>query len=500
MRDLPGSRDATVLRPHRLRQLVAYASLLLAMTAAAEPPPEQGFHYEPHVGFSHDDHHVDLRLEFRYRWEDWKAFSPDWEDFHGLRTRFGLDYRFRDVFRLFAQGQQTAVLGLGADASGAGALYYSNNDQKKNPASVRLSQLFAELTPIQGITLRGGREYVNVGNHVVYEEPNWKFLQNKRMAQRLMGSVDWTNGARAYDGGTVHAVLDGHHVYAFLNQPTTGVFMVDDESYKFQHDIIDGGLHWTAPRGKLLKNTQVSAFFMGYSDSRNPQKVAGLFGDIEVYTLGTSLLGVYPLGPGRVDALLWGAVQVGNYHVEGPTGVIRGRDQLAGAVLAEFGYQLPDVWSKPWLRVGVNWGSGDGDPDDKSRNTFFNLLPTNHLYYGYTDQLALQNLIDLLVQLKLNPIWKLGLEFTYHRFWLQESSDFRWAGTGAFSRKNLGYTRNASNGSTDVGHELDVIAVLPVHETLTLQVGFAQLWGGDVFAAQAQSNVSFGYAMLSFKY
>ena len=36
----------------------------------------------------------------------------------------------------------------------------------------------------------------------------------------------------------------------------------------------------------------------------DPAQVAGLFGDIEVYTLGGSMLGVYPVGKGHVDALL----------------------------------------------------------------------------------------------------------------------------------------------------------------------------------------------------
>ena len=52
---------------------------------------------------------------------------------------------------------------------------------------------------------------------------------------------------------------------------------------------------------------RVGAFFVAYADGRDPADVAFLFGDIELYTLGASWLGVYPLGQGRADALLWGA-------------------------------------------------------------------------------------------------------------------------------------------------------------------------------------------------
>jgi len=239
---------------------------------------------------------------------------------------------------------------------------------------------------------------------------------------------------------------------------------------------------------------------MGYSDTRNPAEVAGLFGDIEVYTLGGSLLGVYSVGKGRVDTLLWGAFQFGEYADQGPTTGVRNRDQSAGAVVAEVGYQRTDLWAQPWLRIGVNWASGDANPDDNDRNTFFNMLPTNHLYYGYTDQLAFQNLTDLLLQLKLTPIEKLGVELSYHRFWLDSSADFRWAGTGAFSRSNLGFVRGASNGSTDVGQELDIMLTYPVNPWLSVLGGYSKLWGGDVFTAAPDSDTDFTYLQMQIKY
>lgn len=90
---------------------------------------------------------------------------------------------------------------------------------------------------------------------------------------------------------------------------------------------------------------------------------------------------------------------------------------------------------RPWARLQREW----------SRRA----LP--HL-----DQFALQNLIDLLVQMRWNPLEKLGIDLTYHRFWLHEENDFRWAETGAFSRRNLGFVRNPSNGSNDAGHERDL--------------------------------------------
>lgn len=398
------------------------------------------------------------------------------------------------------QGQQTAVPGLASDASGAGRLYRVQNRNDNDPSSVRPSQFFAELRPTPGSSVLLGRSYLNVGTSFSYDEPNWKFLKLKRLSQRLVGAVDWTHGARAADGFSARIVLEGHRLHAFGAQPTTGVFVVDDDAYKRQKDVLFAGLDWTAEPGSLLDDTELGAFFVAYRDDRDPKEVAGLFGDIELYTFGGSWLGVYPLGPGRADVLLWGAIQFGDYEDAGPRSGVRRRDQLAGAVVAEVGYQLPEVWSRPWLRAGVNWGSGDGDPDDAERHTFFNLLPTNHLYYGYADQLALQNLVDLLFQLKLDPHPRVGIELTFHRFWLHDDDDFRWAGTGAFSRKDLGYARNPSNASTDVGRELDVTVAVALGHGVTLSGGFARLWGGDVFEGQRREDVRFGFVQLAFAY
>ena len=481
---------------------VAIGLLLLACTtmpcAAADAP--QGFHAEPRLGFTKDDHQLLVPIEFRYRWEDWQAFAPKSSDFHGIRTRVGLDYRYKNSLRLFAQAQQTAVLGLSASDSGAGGLYRSNNGNKDNPASIRPSQFFAQFNPADGSWVRAGRSYINMGTEVGYKEANWQYLKSKRQAQRLVGAVDWTNGARAGDGLASRVKIGDQVLHLFVAQPTTGVFVVDDDAYRSNDGIIFGGLDWTAPRGVLLNNTEVSAFVMGYSDTRNPAEVAGLFGDIEVYTLGGSMLGVYPVGKGRVDALLWGAFQFGEYADQGPTTGVQNRDQSAGAMVAEIGYQLPDLWAQPWLRVGVNWASGDGNLDDNDRGTFFNMLPTNHLYYGYTDQLAFQNLTDLLLQLKLTPVEKLGVELTYHRFWLDSSADFRWAGTGAFSRSNLGFVRGASNASTDVGQELDILVTYAVNRWMSVLGGYSKLWAGDVFAGTPDGDADFAYLQMQIKY
>jgi hypothetical protein len=491
----------------RAKQRWVVAGTLLcgiASWGAVSRAEEDGFHATPRLGFTRGDHHVELPLELRWRWENWKAFVDSWSNFNALRTRFGLDYRYRDVFRLFVQGQQTSLWGLDPAASGGTALYSDFNGGQSDVTSVKLSQLFLEFQPARGSWVRAGREYVKMGTYVPYAENNWSFLAGKRLSQRLLGTVGWSDGERAYMGINARVELGGHVVHGFALEPTTGVLEIDD-AYERNIGIITGGLEWTVLADTWLPDSELRAFFIAYSDTRSPARVPPpFFGDIELYTFGASWLGIYDLGPGRVDALLWGAFQAGDYFdddgIGSPPSTIRQRTQIAGALIAEAGFQLQDVWSAPWLRLGLNYGSGDGDPSDGTRQTFFNVLPTNHGYYGLLDQFALQNLLDLLVQLRARPFPWFGVDLTYHRFWLASSADARWAGSGAFSRNAFGYVRTPSNGSTDLGHELDLTLSFPVHRVATLMAGYSRLWGGRVFSTQPNPNADWAYLQVELRY
>jgi hypothetical protein len=472
-----------------------------AISRSAEPGETEGFQLSPSVAWTNGDHRLALSSEARYRYEAWKARVPDYDGIAGFRVRMGLKYSWKDRIQLFAQGQLASVLGMTSDASGAAGLYrkFSDGSNDSDTVGVKLRQLYLDVRLVSDLHARVGRQDINLGTLPGYSEPDWKYLKIKRTSQRLVGEVGWTNGARSFDAVSARMTpFEGHHGYAFVGQPTTGVFEIEN-SYKTLDDVLIGGLQWTVGRDTWIDNTELTAFFLGYSDDRNPNKVSGLHGDIEIYTLGASWIGVYPLGPGKFDVILWGALQFGEFHDMTESGV-RDLDQLAGAFLAEFGYQPDDCWGKPWLRTGVNFASGDGDPDDGDHNTFHNLLPTNHLYYGYADQAAFQNLIDLFVQLKLTPLPKLAVEIAFHQFWLHKSDDSRYFGTGAFHRKDYGYGSAASNGSKNVGQEINVTASYPIHRTTSVAVGYARMFGGGVFDPLSQKDTDWGFVQLRFAY
>ena len=475
------------------RVAAAHLALLAALggrAALAEPPvlPE-GFHTAPGLGWKSGDHRVDLSLQHVSRVESWDARVDSSDTFYAERTRVGVRYGWRELLTLFAEFQNTYVGGLAADTSGPGASYRGTMDGRRSDHSNHLRQLYAEVLPRPSLALRAGRFDVRAGLEVTYPEPDWAYLKTQRLSQRLVGTVGWSIVERSNDGAQLALGLGGHHLLAFAAKPTTGAFEVHD-AYERQDDILYGGIAWTVKRGTWLPGTEFQLFGLGYRDDR-PVDDGGLAHPVEVFTGGASLLAVHPLGPGNLDVLLWAAAQGGSYD---------DLDHAAGAGIAEIGYRLAQAPGQPWLRVGLNAASGDGDPGDGDHHTFFNVLPSNHLYYGFADQLAFQNLVDWFAQLKLAPAPRLDLNLFVHQFGLADEDDARYAGTGAFDRRSFGFAAQPSGGRRSVGTEIDAIVAWAPAGWLSLEAGYCHLFGHAVFDRFADEDTRFGYVMLSLRY
>jgi hypothetical protein len=476
------------------------ASVFVVALAAGPAAADGEFRTKPDLRYENGDHTLVLSLENRSRIESWDAHADDTDSFYGfygVRTRVGLHYSFQEWLAAFAQFQDARIYSLGTDASGAGAAYRANTSSGRGSRTHGddLRQFWLELRPLDGLSMRAGRQDIKLGTQAPLPEKNWQYLKTKRAAQRLVGTVGWTHAERGNEGASVAYQADGHHVYAFAARPTTGVFDLDG-AYRAQEDITYGGVSWTVERGSWLPNTEIRLFGLGYEDERS-ERHGGRPDDARVWTLGGSAIGIYPLGPGRADFLLWGAYQFGDFT---PPGGTKALNHSAAAGVIEAGYQLHEAWGKPWLRVGVNAASGDGDPDDSRHETFFNLLPTNHLYYGFADQLAFQNLIDWFAQLIVQPCQRVTVNLMLHQFSLDDDDDQQYFGTGAFNRSSFGYGSRPSRGHSGVATELDAVVDVSLGPHASVQAGYAQMWGRGVWSNLEDEDVSFGYLQVLLRY
>ena len=458
--------------------------------ALAQAAPPDGLFATPSLYWQQGDHRVDLGLATRVRTESWQAFTDENSWYTATRTRVHLQYSWRDEILAVGEFQDVRLHGMDPDGTGALANYRNANGGGSQASGDDLRTLYLELRPTPKTFMRAGRQDVRFDSQEVqYAEPNWRYLKSMRLGERLVGIVDWSHVGRAYDGFAAGVDVSGVELFGFGARPTQGVFEAED-AYRPLHDIFVGGATATVERGTLLANDELGLFGLYYLDDR-PVTRGGLADEVSVSTFGAHWLGVHPCGPGNVDVLLWGAYQTGDYN---------DLEQAAGAGIVELGYQLPNVFAKPWLRIGLNVASGDDDPADGDHDTFFNMLPSNHPYYGFADQLAFQNLWDSFVQLRLAPHPMLALNLFVHQFRLLEQDDSRYAGTGAYDDTAFGFTASPSNGHRNLGTEYDLAATFTPHKAVTLEAGFAWLDGGAVFQTSAERDVQFGYVALELRY
>jgi hypothetical protein len=205
----------------------------------------------------------------------------------------------------------------------------------------------------------------------------------------------------------------------------------------------------------------------------------------DIYTLGVRLKSA-PGQLGNWDYTLDLMGQLGNFQdtrIGAPAGRL---DHKAYAVIAQGGYTFNDAWSKPRLGVEYAHGSGDSDPTDDEHETFENLFPTNHKFYGYMDFFSLQNIHNVRGILQSKPHPRLSLAIEGHAFWLAETSDNSYTALGTPrggtgnppTGAGTGYGINSSF-SNFVGTEVDIIAGYALTRFAQLEVGYGHFFVGD---------------------
>jgi hypothetical protein len=174
------------------------------------------------------------------------------------------------------------------------------------------------------------------------------------------------------------------------------------------------------------------------------------------------------------------AGQFGDFeYAPGTPGVVGGQrlDHLAYATHIEGGYTFAKVETKPRLALGFDYASGDGNPNDHDHNTFVNLYPTNHKFYGAMDLLAWQNLIDPYLKASITPLKDLSVALTYNAFWLATTSDFFYQVNQA-PRTTGGYGIHPGFGSF-AGQEIDLVATYQARSYLQVQGGYGHFFTGS---------------------
>jgi hypothetical protein len=272
--------------------------------------------------------------------------------------------------------------------------------------------------------------------------PKIESVKRQRLDSRLVGEFEWSLFQRAFDGIRADWIASGFRVTASAFQPTQGGFE-DAAGVSMSGVRITSAVFTTAP-GTVVPRTELQLFTHRYRDHRavtarpdNTGRAAAAV-DIGITAFGGHLAGVRSVRNGEIDALLWAAGQVGDWYDQ---------DHRALAVAAEAGYQWPRSRWAPWLRGGINWFSGDSEPQDDRHGTFFPMLPTVRRYAQSTVY-SMANLRDITVQAILRPLDTVTLRVDAHFLSLASDADGWYAGSGATqeSGRIFGYTLRPSGG------------------------------------------------------
>jgi len=426
---------------------------------------------------------------WRYEYRDWFDPEPGFDNQYGFffkRTRLGLRFNSEKI-NAFVQGQYIHLFNLPEHSIapppygplGLGAVYYAHNkNQGEAPYRIFLKSAYINFNDPFNIGISGkfGRfDYID-GLEVITDNKKFNFLKKIRIGHRLISSMDWTAIGRSFDGGEVSYDHKKFNIMAGITRPTQGGFEVDAGDEIEDLDLLYSS--FTIKKSELIPDTELRIFYIYYDDDRNvTQRVDNTLSpasnvDIRIHTLGFNSVGIYKLGHGEMDFLLWTALQFGDWYE---------LDHEAYGFAAEIGYQLKNIPLKPWLRGGYFISSGDSNAEDDRHETFYQLLPSSWAYARFPFYNAM-NSKDLFGMLILKPTDNLVLRSDWHFLWLDESDDGLYCGCGPSQEKGsiFGYLYRPSMGKQYIGNLVDVSATFDVSKNLNFTAYYSHFFGGDV--------------------
>lgn len=448
----------------------------------------------------------------RARPEAWDWFQPSSGDnqyvYSGNLLRFGFSQN-RETWDWNAEFAVPFLLGLPANpigpgtqgALGFGANYLTANGRDQNTAMLFAKQVYVRFTQFgssKAHTLKIGRFEFLDGSETTPKNATLAAIKRDRVNQRLLGNFGFSDVTRSFDG--VHYTFNNSTGnFTFVGAvPTRGVFQTDGWGW---NDTAFGYSSYTKPwgRGKLSAETRVLALY--YEDWRPDLKTDSRalsvrradLANIKLWTFGGHSVHAYDTKAGTIDLLLWGVVQTGKWGLQ---------DDRAHAFDIEAGFQpriLPKV--KPWFRAGYFDGSGDGNPNDKVHETFFQVLPTPRPFARFPF-FNLMNNRDLFGIMILRPQPKVTVSSEFHALRLSNANDLWYVGGGVFQPWTFGYNGRATGGAQSLANLYDTSVEYRLNARLTLTgyFGYAQGRAAIRTIHPLGSNGNLGYAELLYRF
>jgi hypothetical protein len=329
------------------------------------------------------------------------------------------------------------------------------------------------------------------GAEALSGNPKIEAVKQQRVAARLVGEFEWSLYQRAYDGLRVDSARRPWSASFVAFHPTQGGF--EDAAGLMMTGVTVLGGNVTLKPDTLLPGTELQLFAFRYNDDRNVTARPDNSGraatrvDVGVTTFGATLVAASRPEDGRQwDGLLWFAGQTGSWFEQ---------SHRAASGVVEAGHQWGASSWRPWVRGGVIWASGDGNPSDDRHGTFFQMLPTVRRY-AQSAMYSQMNHTDIFAQALLRPTPKFGIRADVHRVGLASSRDHWYFGSGATQARGslFGFSTRPSNGRRDLATIVETSGEYSIgrHWSVNAYIGTAR-GGGVVERAFAGRTMTFSY-------
>jgi hypothetical protein len=444
----PAARRPARLTTTALQLLVASATT--AATAVAQQAPAPGPAAPWHTpALSHvpTPDWLSMSGELRVRMESraGQGYQEGVEDGYGLvRTRFNVDVRPHALVRLSFQGQDARSPGM-ENPSGT----------FRDPFDIRQAYLRIGRAQDAPVALTVGRQLLSYAD------------------QRLIGPLDWTNTSRAFDAAKLEVRTARLDVDVF-----SSAVVVNDPEEAVNESDFDNSFHGVYTRVRPgVEQLTIEPFFLWRVIPD------GASGAGDRYSIGGRAVGRF----GRLESTAMFVEQWGEAS---------GLDIHARALSATASYSMAATWS-PRVYGEYNYASGDTDGTDGRVESFNDMYPTAHLYYGYNDLVGYRNIHNVRLGASVVPWRQLSVAVDFHTFDLATGNDNLYNSGGAAT------VLAPPGGAPDrsVGEELDLTLSSPIGETITVAGGVGRLFTGPFLEANSPgADQTFTYFALTMRF
>ena len=372
---------------------------------------------------------LDATAQVRYRFQtDGRDFDKATSNFSfsQLRSRLGLNFVAGENLTLFLMLQDSRIMG-----EEASTLTDGTGD------ALDMREGFMKVTEFlwNPLDMKLGRMRIKYGE------------------ERLVGYVDWHNIGRSFDGVvfTVHDSWFSADVFAFAQ--------VEGLVFEEVGDLNVLGINWDVFKGEQHTNEAYLVWQLASPSNELNRWTAGYYINGKLGGFEYTSNGAYQGGELTPDSLK--------------------QDVQAYMLTLDLWYRFPNAPGRLGVSAGVDFLSGDGNPDDLDYKVFDTLYATNHKFYGFMDYFlniprdtSLRGLVDSYARVLVH-LGSVPARVDFHLF--QSAEDFPLQ-NGATSR--------------DFGFEIDVTLKHVYDENLTFLLGGSMFEPGDIFKDTRGSDIA----------